>query len=184
MALGFIARELGTKADLAETTHNANRDLVAKMVKRFQGEIRRGTTVAVLGLAYKPHSHVVEESQGAYLAEALARTGARVVVFDPLAGDMVPNQLGDLVAVLDSLADCLAQDEVVLITTPDPMFEALTAEDFSGRQVTVVDFWRILDEKLSGQPNIRYIPIGRSTDDAANSERLVRVWNSTANGHR
>ena len=180
VALGFIARELGTKADLAETTHSANQALVAKMVKRFQGEIRRGTTVAVLGLAYKPHSHVMEESQGVYLAEALARAGVRVVAYDPLAGDLAPTEMRDLVVVLDSLADCLAQAEVVLITTPDPEFKALSADDFKGKQTTVVDFWRILDDKLSNKCHIRYVPIGRSTDDAANAERLAGIWNNMA----
>lgn len=176
VALSFIARELGAKADLAETTHNANKALAKRTVSRLQGLIERGNTVAVLGLAYKPHSHVVEESPGIYFAEALARAGVRVVAYDPLAGDLASTDLWDLVVVLDSLADCLAQAQVVLITTPDPMFKGLTEKDFSSKQTTVVDFWRILDEKLSNKANIRYIPIGRSTDDKANAERLARVW--------
>ena len=54
----------------------------------------------------------------------------------------------------------LAQAEVVLITTPDPVFAGLKAADFvQGKSlVTVVDFWRFLDQELSGKANIRYIP--------------------------
>jgi predicted dinucleotide-binding enzyme len=83
---------------------------------------------------------------------------------------------------LDSLEDCLAQADVVLITTPDPAFQPLTAAHFDNGKpkVTVVDCWRILDKELMDQPHIRYIPIGRSMDDAANERQLAELWNNTA----
>lgn len=182
VALSFIARALDTKADLAETTDCANRSLPQKIVQRLRPMIRWGTTVAVLGLAYKPLSHVVEESQGIYLAKALSEAGARVVAYDPLAGNMARTELRDQAVILDSVADCLAQAEVVLITTPDPAFRALTAADFRRSGVTVVDFWRILDKELAGQSNIRYIPAGRSVDDAANGARLAELWSNAVPG--
>ena len=182
VALSFIARALGTRADLAETTDCANRSLVEKVAEHLYSTIQRGTTVAVLGLAYKPLSHVIEESQAIYLARSLARAGARVIAYDPLASDAARTELRDQAVILDSVGDCLAQAEVVLITTPDPAFRRLTAADFGCNEstVTVVDFWRILDKELAGQPNIHYIPIGRSVDDAANGARLAALWNSPA----
>ena len=182
VALGFVARALGTKADLAETTDRANRSLPEKVAQRLRPMIRRGSTVAVLGLAYKPFSQVVEESQGIYLARELSKAGARVVAYDPLAGTMARTELGDRAVILDSVADCLAQAEVVLITTPDPVFRALTAADFRRSGVTVVDFWRILDKELAGQSNIRYIPAGRSVDDVANGARLAELWSNAVPG--
>lgn len=178
VALGFIARALGTRAQLAETTDQINRTLPERIMERLRPLVRKGTTVAILGLAYKPHSHVIEESQSVMLAWALFRAGVRVVAYDPLAGEMARNEFRGQILVLDSLADCLSQAEVVLITTPDPAFQALKATDFSNQKspVTVVDFWRILDKELSGKPNIRYIPIGRSVDDAANVARLAELW--------
>jgi UDPglucose 6-dehydrogenase len=181
-ALGFIARAIGTRADLAETTDCANRSLPTKITERLWTMIQPGTTVAVLGLAYKPYSHVTEESQGVYLAKALSKAGARVVAFDPLANEMARAELRDQAVILDSAADCLEQAEVVLITTPDPAFRALTAADFGKSRVTVLDFWRILDKELAGQPNVRYIPTGRSVDDAANAARLAELWSGAAQG--
>jgi UDPglucose 6-dehydrogenase len=184
VALGFIARALGTKADLAETTDGANRSLPEKVARRLRPMIRRGSTVAVLGLAYKPFSHVVEESQGIYLARELSKAGARVVAYDPLAGAVARSELRDWAVILDSVTDCLAQAEVVLITTPDPAFRTLRAADFDDGKspVTVVDFWRILDKELARQPNIRYIPVGRSVDDVANGARLAELWSNAAAG--
>lgn len=182
VALGFIARALGTDAALAETTDRVNRALPQKIVQHLQPYIRKGATIAILGLAYKPHSHVIEESQGIALAWALFRAGARVIAYDPLAREMAQAEFRGQILVLDSIADCLTQAEVVLITTPDPAFQALKAADFRNPNpvVTVVDFWRILDKELTGKPHIQYIPIGCSRDDPANAARLAQLWNSAA----
>jgi UDPglucose 6-dehydrogenase len=173
-----MARSLGTRADLAETTHQANCALAEKMAERLRPLVDRGITVAVLGLAYKPHSHVVEQSQAIALVKALLSAGARVVAYDPLAGDMARQELHGHAVILPSIRDCLTQAQAVLITSPDPEFSALSAADFNCRHahVTVVDFWRILDKKLAGHPNVTYIPIGRSVDDVANAARLARLW--------
>jgi UDPglucose 6-dehydrogenase len=178
VALSFIARTLGTQADLAETTDRVNRGLVDRVVERLRPAIGRGTTVAVLGLAYKPASHVIEESQGIFLARKLSSLGARVVAYDPLAAAGARAELRDHALVLDTLSDCLKQAEVVLIATPDPAFRALTADDFNGRElpVTVLDFWRILSRELAQAPRIRYIPIGCSVNDEENAARLDELW--------
>src|SRR4029453_17288339 len=96
--------------------------------------IQGGETVAVLGLAYKPFSHIVEESQGMYLASALSRAGARVIAYDPLASEIAHIDLHREIVILDSIKDCLAQAQVVLITTPDPVFKALTPSDFESEK--------------------------------------------------
>jgi UDPglucose 6-dehydrogenase len=176
VALGFIARALGRRAELAETTDEKNRALAEQTVERLRPLVEKGATVAVLGLAYKPHSPVIEDSPGIQLAKALSHAGARVVGYDPLAGERAREELAYHALVLDSLETCLEQADVVLITTPDPVFQALQARDFEPGGVTVVDFWRILDAELSDAPGVRYLPIGRSVDDAANADRLRELW--------
>jgi UDPglucose 6-dehydrogenase len=178
VALSFLAEALGTRADLATTTDAVNRALVGTVVERLLPVLHKGSTAAVLGLAYKPLSHVVEESQGLLLAKALDRLGLRVVAFDPLANEPARAELRDHAVVLDSVAACLQQADIVLVTTPDPVFRGLGASDFlAGRaSVTVVDFWRIFDDSLAGVEGITLIPIGRSVDDGANQARLQSLW--------
>jgi UDPglucose 6-dehydrogenase len=182
IALSFLAEAVGAPADLARTTDASNRALVDAVLQRLSPFLHPGATAAVLGLAYKPASHVVEESQGLLLARALDRAGMRVVAFDPLANDVARVELRDHAVVLDSVAACLAQADMVLITTPDPMFKALKAQDFvaSGRPITVVDFWRILPQSISEAPSITLIPIGRSVDEASNSARLASLWGASS----
>jgi UDPglucose 6-dehydrogenase len=177
VAMSFLARALGTQADLAEVTDARNRALAESVLTKIQPYIAKGTTVAVLGLAYKPASVVVDESQGIYLAQAISRAGARVVAYDPLATETARSVLNEVV-ILDSLEQCLAQADVVLITTPDPAFRDLTAEDFLvGRdRATVVDFWRTLHEALEGQPSIQYVPVGRGQADLLRTSDLAALW--------
>ncbi len=178
VALSFIARAIDSRSELGETTDRLNRAFPEKISARLRDLIIPGTTVGILGLSYKPDSHVVEESQGLYIARALNKAGARVVGYDPLAGDMARAELHDQAVILDSMEDCLQQAEVVLVTTPDTAFKDLKAEDFLNDKpaVTVVDFWRLLAPALQGQKNIRYIPIGRSIDDVANTARMAELW--------
>lgn len=178
VALSFIARELGVEAKLAETTDSMNRAIAAKVVGRFLPMIRKGATVAVLGLSYKPFSHITEESQGVYVAQHLSKHGVRVVAFDPMSDEMALDEIRRNVVVLDSVEECLKQAEAVLITTADPVFKELTAESFKNEwaEVLVVDFWRILEEKLKSAPNIKYVAAGKSEDDVKNSARLKELW--------
>lgn len=182
VALSYIARLLDSKTELAETTDRYNRGMASKIMDKLRGIIKSGETVAVLGLAYKPFSHVVEESPGVYLAKALTRSGARVVAYDPLANQTAEAELKGSVVILDSLEECLSQAETVLITTTDEEFSSLSAADFrksDGATVTVVDFWRLLSDKLSDQPGINYIAIGTSIDDQKNAEKLKEIWGKT-----
>jgi UDPglucose 6-dehydrogenase len=136
------------------------------------------TTVAVLGLAYKPYSHVLEESQGVTVAKALAAIGAQVVAYDPLVDHLAGRELGGHITMADSVAAALRQADIVVITTPDPAFHTLKAVDFRkpGGIMVVLDCWRILAAELAGQQGVKYLPLGRSTDDAANAARLAELW--------
>ena len=66
----------------------------------------------------------------------------------------------------------------MLITTPDPVFKELSREDFSNEwaDIIVMDFWRLLREKLEGKPGIKYLAVGLGQDDAASTKRLKSLW--------
>ncbi len=178
VALSFIAGKLGINARLAETTDSMNRSIAEKVSQRLLPMLRKGSTVAVLGLSYKPYSHVTEESQGVYIARHLSQNGVRVVAYDPMSNEMALEELRRSIVILDSIEECLSQAEAILITTPDPVFKALTENDFKNdrAEVMVFDFWRILRDNLEGRANIKYIGVGLSEDDIANTARLKELW--------
>ena len=64
--------------------------------------------MGILGLAYKPCSDVVEQSQGLMLAEALAGGGKlKLVVYDPAAMDNARAALGGGVGFAHDARECI-----------------------------------------------------------------------------
>jgi UDPglucose 6-dehydrogenase len=180
LALGFIANAVGAPSELPLVTDRLNRQVADRILRQLRPQIPRDVTVAMLGLAYKPLSHVIEESQAIMIAKALLEYGARVLAYDPLAGDAASLELGGRALIMDNPCDCLRDADVVLIATPDERFKALTARDFrrGGRPVLVVDFWRILSDNLSGVDGIDYVAYGRG-QALTNVDVLKELWGAT-----
>lgn len=177
VALNFMGSQLGVDSRLLQTNDDYNRNLSKRYVEKLQPHLPKGANVAVLGLAYKPLSHVIEESPGIYLCRALSEAGYRVVGHDPLAAPYADQALKMTALATDSLPVALKDADVVLVTTTDQAYTTLTADQLvAGRSsVTVIDFWRAL-KHLSADPRIRYVPVGRCTDDTAAAHQLHPLW--------
>ncbi|MGE3961920.1 MAG: UDP-glucose/GDP-mannose dehydrogenase family protein [Dehalococcoidia bacterium] len=178
VALSFIARELGVSAAIPEATDATNRSLPGLLSSELTDGLRPGAVVAVLGLAYKPASHVVEESQSVALARAFVDAGATVRAFDPL---VTPGALGELasrVQFAESVRGCVEGADLVLVTTPDPAFKALRAEDFGGCApgARIVDFWRSLPPDVSEARAVQYVPYGRVGFEVPTEVLLRQLW--------
>src|SRR4029078_10202228 len=93
VASSALARATGAPALLAEATDQLNRRQVPRLTEIVRSRLPNGGTVGVLGLSYKPHTEVIEESQGLDLAKHLASTGLKVVVYDPAAMENARRQL-------------------------------------------------------------------------------------------
>ena len=180
VALGYFARAVGSEASLAEATDRLNRSSSRKLARMICSIIKPRATVAVLGLSYKPYSHVVEESKGIALALELAAAGFRVVGYDPLATEMARHELTDKAVILEDMKICLQQADAVVISTPDPEFRALQLTDFPEKNplVVVFDCWRLLRKKFESVTNVRYIALGVGTEDSTNIARLEKLWSS------
>lgn len=152
VALAALARSLGATADIAEATDAINRrqaDRVATLVARLAPG---RTTIAVLGLGYKPDTAVCDESQGVMIAAALAAAGHTVLVADPLALDNAMAALGAAVTPM-ACAGAAAAAAIVVIATPGDHFASLPAASFAGDK-TVIDCWRILPPGIAGSATI------------------------------
>ncbi len=86
-AFAHRAGELGLAARAAEAALAINReqaDHVVDLIRATAGDLA-GSTVAVLGLAFKPGTDDVRESRAFPIVESLLRAGASVRVHDPVA---------------------------------------------------------------------------------------------------
>jgi UDPglucose 6-dehydrogenase len=80
--VAYAAKQVGLRAPLAEATDAVNEMAKEQLAQQALANVKPGDVVAVLGMAYRPNSYIVEESAGLHVAQSLKRNGARVVVHD------------------------------------------------------------------------------------------------------
>lgn len=177
VALNFMGGQLGVDSSLLKANDDFNRGISKRYIEKLQAHLPKGATVAVLGLAYKPLSHVIEESPGIYLCKALSEAGYRVIGHDNLAAPYAETALKMSALVTDSLDEALKDADVVLVATTDKSYTALTADLLlRGRPTTtVIDFWRCL-KPLAADPRICYVPVGLCRDEAAAAALVKPLW--------
>lgn len=163
VAFSVLAERLGVNAALPRATDAVNRHQIERLVEKVRQNVGEGA-VAVLGLAYKPFTPVIDESQGVMIARDLAAEGRRVTVYDPLAMDNARHVLDYRVTYADSLEQAVAGADTIIVTTPDPAFDRL-AQTLSGRpEVTVIDCWRLMPSDADS----KVVQVGRNAAPAAN----------------
>jgi UDPglucose 6-dehydrogenase len=142
-AFAAIARSLGVRCDIAEATDAINDHQVHRLFGAVSACVPKGARVAVLGLAYKPHTPVVEQSQGLALARMLRDEGYRVIAADPLSAAAGPAILGDAVEAAADLERAVSAADAVVVTTPWPEIRELPARAFvrPGARLPVIDPW-------------------------------------------
>jgi UDPglucose 6-dehydrogenase len=84
-----------------------------------------GSSVGILGAAFKPHSDDVRDSPALWVAEQLQMMGATITVFDPQAMDNARGLFPTLTYAASAKAACLEAD-LVLLLTEWPEFAALS----------------------------------------------------------
>jgi UDPglucose 6-dehydrogenase len=181
VALNFIGQHLGASCEILRVNDEFNRGIAVRYVEKLKPLVREGATVAVLGLAYKPLSHVIEESSGIFLCRALSDHGLRVVGYDPLANQEARVALRDHALIASSIEECLRDAEMVLVTTPDAKFIEIRPEQYlQGKSsVILVDFWRCLSESVRNSDGIEYLPMGRCVNDEKAISSLEDLWQGT-----
>lgn len=148
-AFSALGRKLGVNTALAEATDSINSHQVQRLIGAVEGRVRAPASVALLGMSYKPHTGVVEESQGVELAGELAQLGYRVLISDPMALPAAGAILGNSPSVVieQDAAKAIEAAEVVIFTTAWPEYRdlPLTAFGTGGKRRMVIDPWSLFD---------------------------------------
>ncbi|MFM9105794.1 MAG: nucleotide sugar dehydrogenase [Chloroflexota bacterium] len=144
-AFAALADALGANAALARATDAVNDYQTARLLAQARALAPAGGTVAVLGMTYKPHTGVIEQSQGMRLAPALAAAGYRTLIADPQGGEAAAAALGPA-AELREAAAAVGEADLVIITTPWPAFAEVPEAAWArpGGRAPVLDPWRLL----------------------------------------
>jgi UDPglucose 6-dehydrogenase len=138
--LAYAARRLGLEAPLAEASDRVNELTKEKLLETVNAATKPGDTVAVLGLAYKPDTWIVEESAGLYLAQNLKRHGRQVLIHDFAAKPANSPSLFEfeILENLESLKD-RPQVKVAVLCCPWPQYASLKVHP----NTRLLAFWRV-----------------------------------------
>ncbi|CCQ74179.1 Putative UDP-glucose/GDP-mannose dehydrogenase [Magnetospira sp. QH-2] len=158
-AFGVVADRIGARADLPRSSDLLNQYQSQRMNDIVGRLAPSGCTVAVLGLSYKPHTYVIEESASLRLIEDLHGNGHKVMAHDPMALDNAREALGDQAEYTADIADALAEASVVILATPWPQYRDIDPSLLAGKKV--IDCWRMLDDsEYAGHCELHHLGAG------------------------
>jgi len=169
-ALISTANSNGVELQVLKAVEAANERqkhvLVDKVVARF-GDDLTGRRFAIWGLSFKPNTDDMREAPSRVVIAELARRGATLSVYDPVAMPEARRVMSDVRGL--SFADNQAQalegaDALVVITEwkefKSPDFDSMKT---SLKQPVIIDGRNLYDPQLMLALGIEYTGIGRST---------------------
>jgi UDPglucose 6-dehydrogenase len=120
LALTAMGRRVGEHTGIVSAAIAANDRQTARMVEKIRGAVggRRGTRVAVLGLAFKPNTDDVRESPAIQIIAGLKRRGLAVTAFDPVAGEAASRlpEMRDVTLAGDPYEAAQGADALAIVT--------------------------------------------------------------------
>lgn len=166
-AFQAFARDAGWEAQLAPRVVKVNNHVPQRLVGLIRQQVREKSRVALFGLAYKPDTPVVEESQALMIAQQLVQAGFAVRVHDPQALGQAREILGDLVKYCPDPRTCVKKAAAMILLTDWPQYADLdwpALAELTAPEPLLLDCWGALKGKdLSG---FRHMCVGRGSASA------------------
>ena len=159
------ARQLIVEAAIAANTRQ--RELLVDKIEQAIGGFK-GRHVAVLGLAFKPNTDDIRESPALFVCRQLARAGARVSAFDPVASPAARTALRDLDGIVtfarDAYDAACGADALVIMTEWNE-FRGLDLERIHRvmSRPVIIDARNVLDPAQTRAHGFAYLGTGRGT---------------------
>jgi UDPglucose 6-dehydrogenase len=146
LAFQRCAEDADTQVHLSPHVVNVNGEVVNRLFTMISEHAPSGSTVALLGLSYKPGTPIVEESQSVMLAAELLDAGYIVRMHDPKALDSTSEMLDGRGVYCDDPYEAASGASVVVMLTNWPEYDRLAIEKLeerAGPSPLLVDCWRI-----------------------------------------
>ena len=160
LALKQLAANSGYHFQLLNAVIEVNELQKRRVIGKLKQELGtlRGKTVALLGLAFKPHTDDTREAPSLVLAGRLLSEGADVRIWDPVATDEVHG-----VERVDDVASALRGADAAVVVTEWPELATLDWAELATTMRTpfVVDGRNMLDPDAMRAAGLAYEGIGR-----------------------
>lgn len=99
----------------SEVNNRQRTILVDKLMERYSD--LKNKTFALWGLAFKPRTDDVREAPSGYIIKKLSEQGARIVAYDPIAGESAKKYFQGNFSIVDSpISACKEADGLLIVT--------------------------------------------------------------------
>ena len=166
-ALCHIGEGQGLDMTMASAIDKVNRkqkELLQIMVREKFGNSMEGLTIAVMGLAFKPHTDDMREAPSISLIRGLLDCGASVKAYDPIAMDQAGMILPKDVRYSSSIEELLEGADSAVLVTEWPEFRCLDWEKLRPlmKSMILFDGRNIYDPSEMQKLGFEYYCIGRN----------------------
>jgi UDPglucose 6-dehydrogenase len=163
-ALASVARQFNCDSLLVDAVIEVNRRQRQAMVPKIEKLVGtlKNTTVAVLGLAFKPETNDMREAPSVEIIRGLLASGASVRAYDPVAMTEARQLLPDIDYAEDEYAAVKDADALVFVTEWN-QFRALDMTRIRDlmKSAKIVDLRNIYDPADMRELGFEYVGVGR-----------------------
>ena len=121
VALARFAEGLGIDAMIPPVVDRFNNEHSRYVAQREIELASKDARIGLVGLSYKPGSHVLQDSASIAIYDALRARGQRVKAYDPLQSEFERGSLPVSVTLVNSLDELAAQSDVLVLTHRDEL---------------------------------------------------------------
>jgi UDPglucose 6-dehydrogenase len=159
-----VGRETPLLAAVDAVNERQKRVVIDKIEAHFGADLA-GLTIALWGLAFKPGTDDMREAPSLVVVRELARRGAQIRAYDPVATAEARRVLHDVVGLefSDSAMQALRGADALVIVTEWKEFRSVDLEAMHAlmRQPVIVDGRNILEPAAARAAGFTYSGIGR-----------------------
>lgn len=136
--------------------------LIPRIKDYFNGNLK-GKTIAIWGLAFKPHTDDIREAPALYNIEALLKEGAKLKVHDPEGMENVRRIIGDKVEYCETPYDAAQDADAIFIATEWPEFRTPDFDRLSSilKNKAIFDGRNLYDLITMKELGYTYYSVGR-----------------------
>lgn len=160
-----IANKSGYNFDLLKEVEKINHQQIDNFVKKVENTLSKlnNTTLAVLGLAFKPNTDDIREAPSIKIIEKLQAMGAKIKAYDPIAANNARKILGD-VTLCETPYEAATDAEALLIVTEWNEFRELDLNKIKKimKKPVIIDGRNIYQPEKIKAMGFTYQGVGRS----------------------
>jgi UDPglucose 6-dehydrogenase len=168
---GTLARDIGFLLELAQANGRpahlfqgvkASNECQKNWLRDRLASLPSGSTVAILGLTYKPGTDTLRRSGSVELCRWLLARGMKVQAHDPAVKGEADELSG--IQLAETAEAALRGADIGVLATPWPEYRSLTPSQVRDvmRKPCMIDPTHFLAGNLASDPDIRYIAAGRA----------------------